>query len=45
VTVAHGASPLARQLLEALALTLPGVVEVRSSRPPDGVEPPEDARR
>ena len=30
VTVGSGAGPLARQLLEALALTVPGVVEVRS---------------
>ncbi|HWD48218.1 MAG TPA: CBS domain-containing protein [Actinomycetota bacterium] len=37
VTVTPGAGPLARQLLEALAHTVPGVVEVRSRQPaPDG---------
>ena len=33
VTVTVGAAPLARQLLEALAHTVPGVVEVRSRQP------------
>ena len=44
VTVTLGAGPLARQLLEALAHTVPGVVEVRSRQPaPDDVRPGQPA--
>ena len=40
VTIDTAVGPLARQLLEGLARTVPGVVEVRSSRPGSvGVEP------
>jgi CBS domain-containing protein len=40
VTVDAAAGPLARQLLEGLARTVPGVVEVRTTRRgPDGTEP------
>jgi CBS-domain-containing membrane protein len=45
VTIDGTASPLGRQLLEGLAHTLPGVVEVRNSRPaPEGVQQAEDDR-
>ena len=41
VTFDAAAGPLARQLLEGLARTLPGVVEVRTTqRSADGAEPP-----
>jgi CBS domain-containing protein len=41
VTVDADAGPLARQLLEGLARTIPGVVEVRTAQPgADGAEPP-----
>jgi CBS domain-containing protein len=41
VTIDAAASPLARQLLEGLARTVPGVVEVRTTqRGADGAEPP-----
>jgi CBS domain-containing protein len=41
VTIDAGAGPLARQLLEELARTVPGVVEVRTTqRGADGAEPP-----
>jgi CBS domain-containing protein len=41
VTIDADAGPLARQLLERLARTVPGVVEVRSTQPgPDGTGPP-----
>ena len=41
VTIDAGAGPLARQLLEGLARTIPGVVEVRTtSGEPIGAEPP-----
>jgi hypothetical protein len=40
VTIDAAASPLARQLLEGLARTVPGVVEVRTTqRGADGAEP------
>jgi CBS domain-containing protein len=46
VTVAPDASPLARQLLEKLAQTVPGVVEVHTSQsPPTPLQPPEGDRR
>jgi CBS domain-containing protein len=45
VTVDTAADPLARQLLDGLARTVPGVVEVRTAQPEtEGVEPPEDHR-
>jgi CBS domain-containing protein len=41
VTIDPDAGPLARRLLEGLARTVPGVVEVRSTQPgPDGTGPP-----
>jgi CBS domain-containing protein len=41
VTIDAAAGPLARQLLEGLARTVPGVVEVRTAQPgADGAEPP-----
>ena len=41
VTIDADAGPLARQLLEGLARTVPGVVEVRPTQPgPDGTESP-----
>ena len=41
VTIDAGAGPLARQLLEGLARTIPGVVAVRTTRgEPIGAEPP-----
>jgi CBS domain-containing protein len=46
VTIDAAAGPLAHQLLEGLARTVPGVVEVRTARRgPDGVEPPEGHHR
>jgi CBS domain-containing protein len=40
VTIDAGAGPLARQLLEGLARTVPGVVEVRTTlRGADGAKP------
>jgi CBS domain-containing protein len=46
VVTIDGAGPLGRQLLEGLARTVPGVVEVRTARPaPDGLEPAEGDRR
>jgi CBS domain-containing protein len=46
VTIDAAAGPLARQLLEGLARTVPGVVEVRSNQPAtDGAEPAEGDRR
>jgi predicted transcriptional regulator len=44
VTIDAAAGPLARQLLEGLARTVPGVVEVRTTqRGADGAEPPRGA--
>jgi hypothetical protein len=40
VTIDAAAGPLARQLLEGLARTVPGVVEVRTTQPGPGAEPP-----
>jgi CBS domain-containing protein len=46
VTIDAAVGPLGRQLLEGLASTVPGVVEVRTSQPPtDGLEPAESDRR
>ena len=46
VTIDPAASPLGRQLLEGLARTVPGVVEVRAGKPvTDGLEPAGRDRR
>jgi CBS domain-containing protein len=46
VIIDAAAGPLARQLLEGLARTVPGVVEVRTTRPgADGAEPAEGHQR
>ena len=46
VTIDAALGPLARQLLEGLARTVPGVVEVRTSQPTtDGLEQAESERR
>jgi CBS domain-containing protein len=46
VTIDAAARPLARQLLEALAWTVPGVVEVRAIQSAaDGADPAEGDRR
>jgi CBS domain-containing protein len=46
VTIDAAAGPLARQLLEGLARTVPGVVEVHSTQPgADGAEPVEGHQR
>jgi CBS domain-containing protein len=46
VTIDAAAGPLARQLLEGLARTVPGVVEVRTTqRGADGAQPQEGRRR
>jgi hypothetical protein len=36
VTIDAAIGPLGRQLLEGLARTIPGVVEVRTDQPPQG---------
>jgi hypothetical protein len=46
VTIDPAASPLGRRLLEGLARTLPGVIEVRTGKPAtDGLEPAGRDRR